>query len=77
MTATTPCTCNRISCVCEILREHADGCRFRTSATCAVGVECDHGFDVCADCDPCTCTPPRPRNLGGGRTLDALREKSQ
>lgn len=36
-------------------------CRFRVSATCPVPVECDHGYDVCPECDPCTCaTATRP-----------------
>lgn len=50
------CTCGHISCVCNILRRHGDGCRFRRAATCPVPIECDsHGSDVCAICDPCTC----------------------
>ncbi len=37
---------------------HVDGCQFKWSASCAVGVACEHGFDVCATCDPCTCSAP-------------------
>lgn len=35
--------------------EHRQGCRTRTAATCAVPIECEHGYDVCPRCDPCTC----------------------
>lgn len=38
--------------------------------TCPVAVECEHGFDVCPTCDPCTCdaesapsSPIRPLRL--------------
>lgn len=49
-------TCGHFACVCGIRKKHAEGCRFRTAATCAVPIECDHGRDVCPVCDPCTCT---------------------
>lgn len=48
-------TCGHIVCVCGIRESHEDGCDFRRAATCAVGIECDHGHDVCPICDPCTC----------------------
>jgi len=35
--------------------QHKRTCRFRIAETCAVGVECEHGYDVCPMCDPCTC----------------------
>lgn len=54
------CDCGHISCVCAILRGHVDGCKFRLAATCAIPIECDHGHDVCPECDPCTC-PKEPR----------------
>lgn len=47
--------CDRIACVCALKSRHADDCRFRIAATCAVGIECDHGRDCCPICDPCTC----------------------
>jgi hypothetical protein len=25
------------------------------SINCAVGIPCTHGYDVCPQCDPCTC----------------------
>ncbi len=35
---------------------HAPDCPFYRAANCPVGIECDHGYDVCPICDPCTCT---------------------
>ena len=34
---------------------HDDDCAFARSASCAVPVECEHGYDVCPICDPCNC----------------------
>lgn len=34
---------------------HIKGCALRTAMTCAVGIECEHGYDVCPQCDKCTC----------------------
>ena len=47
--------CGHISCVCAYKQEHAEDCQFRRAATCPVGIECEHGYDVCPICDPCTC----------------------
>lgn len=47
--------CGHLACVCEVLADHREGCAFRRAATCAVGIECPHGRDVCPTCDPCTC----------------------
>lgn len=48
--------CGHLACVCGIIEGHPDPeCRFRRSATCPVPIECDHGYDVCPECDPCTC----------------------
>lgn len=35
---------------------HKKKCKFRIAATCAVAIECPHGYDACPQCDPCTCT---------------------
>ena len=51
----TVCTCGHVACVCALKSRHGDGCKFRLAATCAVGIECAHGYDVCPTCDPCTC----------------------
>lgn len=49
------CTCGMISCVCELVKPHNEDCRFRNSVLCPVAIECEHGYDVCPKCDPCTC----------------------
>jgi hypothetical protein len=47
--------CGHIACVCNVKERHAEDCKFRVSVTCPVGIECEHGYDVCPTCDPCTC----------------------
>lgn len=50
------CTkCRMLVCVCNILKRHSSECRFRISATCAIPIECEHGYDVCPICDVCNC----------------------
>lgn len=49
------CTCGHFACVCAIRAAHKETCSFRRAATGPVGIACDHGFDVCPKCDPCTC----------------------
>lgn len=49
--------CEYFSCVCEIQANHDNLCKFRRAATGPVGIECEHGRDVCPKCDPCTCGP--------------------
>ena len=34
---------------------HKKNCPYYRAMTCAVGIECAHGYDVCPMCDPCTC----------------------
>jgi hypothetical protein len=46
---------------------HTDGCVQRKAATGAVGIECEHGFDCCPRCDPCTCAAMQSATDGGGR----------
>ena len=50
------CDCGHIACVCAVARAHGRECRYRKAVTCAVGIECECGFDVCPKCDPCTCS---------------------
>lgn len=51
-----PCpTCQHFACVCEIKALHREGCKYRIAAAGSVPIECDHGYDVCPICDPCTC----------------------
>lgn len=50
------CTvCGHLACVCPTIKAHVEGCKFRAAVACPVAIECDHGFDVCPECDPCTC----------------------
>lgn len=49
--------CGFICCICQVQKEHEPGCTYRLSMQCPVGIECDHGYDVCPICDPCTCKP--------------------
>lgn len=35
--------------------KHRRSCRFRRAMVAPVPVECEHGYDVCSECDPCTC----------------------
>lgn len=58
-------TCGHISCVCSIKVRHDKACRFLRAATYPVGIACDHGFDVCPICDPCTCAKNRVGGLEG------------
>ena len=34
---------------------HEKDCKFRRAIECPVAIECEHGYDVCPKCDPCTC----------------------
>jgi hypothetical protein len=34
-------------------------CPLQLAAAGSMGVECEHGFDVCPKCDQCTCNKPR------------------
>lgn len=34
---------------------HEVKCKFRCAAMCFVSIGCDHGYDTCPICDPCTC----------------------
>jgi len=52
-------------CRCTYEAEHDPGCPFRRAATCPVGIECDHGHDVCPVCDPCTCERHAGIEAGG------------
>ena len=49
------CTCRLIECSCALVAGHKNDCRFRIAVLCAVGIECEHGYDVCPQCDACTC----------------------
>ena len=45
-----------------VMDKHPDErCKFRFSSLCAVPIECEHGYDVCPKCDPCTCASAEER----------------
>ena len=44
-----------IDCICNVKDSHDSDCKFRRAIQCPVAIECDHGYDVCPVCDPCTC----------------------
>lgn len=48
-------SCGHFACICNILKDHAEPCLYRRAATIPIGIACDHGRDVCPECDPCTC----------------------
>jgi hypothetical protein len=54
------CDCQLITCVCTEARAHDKTCRHRVALTCAVSIVCEHGYDVCPECDPCTCSQEVP-----------------
>ena len=35
--------------------KHRPDCPLLRAVKCAVPIECEHGYDVCPQCDPCTC----------------------
>lgn len=49
--------CQHFSCVCQVLADHVEGCRYRLAVTCAIPIPClTHDLEVCAPCgDVCTC----------------------
>lgn len=48
--------CKFISCVCSIIGAHKEKCKLRVSSICPIPIECTHGYDVCPECDKCTCS---------------------
>ena len=58
----SPCECGSLMVtsdgvcqVCTTKETHNPECKFLRAITCPVGIECEHGYDVCPSCDPCTC----------------------
>lgn len=49
------CDCGLIACVCKEARTHERDCSYRRALRSPVGIECEHGRDVCPICDPCDC----------------------
>lgn len=50
-----------------IAEGHKPTCRFLISVAGAAAIECEHGFDSCPTCDPCTC------DGAGGRKQERAR----
>lgn len=50
--------CGHFECICGVRKQHKEDCPFRRAMTCPVGIECEHGREVCPICDPCTCGEP-------------------
>jgi len=39
---------------------HDEGCQFKLAAGGTIPIACDHGYDACPICDPCTCPVKKP-----------------
>ena len=48
-------TCFVICEACDARRIHLPECPYLRALACPVAVECQHGHDVCPECDACTC----------------------
>lgn len=53
------CTCEMLYCVCAQVVDHLEYCHFRKAMLCPIGFVCEHGVEVCSQCDPCTCLGTR------------------
>lgn len=51
-------TCQFFECICELKRLHKEHCPLLKAAACPIAISCDHGLDVCPQCDACTCFAP-------------------
>lgn len=50
------CFCKQIQCVCEMVRNHQETCKFRRAVLCSIPIACEeHDRDVCPACDACDC----------------------
>jgi hypothetical protein len=48
---------NLCHCTCTLAERHRERCRFLLAARLSVELACEHGFQACPICDPCTCEP--------------------
>lgn len=48
-------TCFVVCEACDAKKSHSADCRYLRALSCSVGIECEHGRDVCPTCDPCDC----------------------
>lgn len=51
--------CGFFACVCQLRNRHDKGCKFLRAAVLSVELACEHGYQACPICDPCTCDPKR------------------
>jgi hypothetical protein len=47
--------CGYYECVCMLRTMHSPGCPYRKAMESSVSIECEHGFDICPQCDVCDC----------------------
>lgn len=45
----------KFACICKLKLVHREDCRFLRAARLTVELACDHGFQACPICDPCSC----------------------
>lgn len=51
---------NLVSCICEVRKTHGKKCRYRIASELSFELACEHGFEACPKCDPCTCKKQKP-----------------
>lgn len=62
------CRCEFIECICDEIKSHKPNCKYILSLSCAIPIECEHGYDVCHQCDPCDCEDDPIHNFKKRRT---------
>ncbi len=50
---------NLVHCTCTLQERHQPGRRFVRAAMLSVELACEHGYQACPLCDPCSCEPKR------------------
>lgn len=59
MSQVIPTSCRRcgnlVACTCDLAKSHKAGCDYLRAATLGLELACEHGFQACPKCDPCTC----------------------
>lgn len=56
--------CGYVTCVCNVQIAHRPGCRYRRAALLTVELACEHGYQACPTCDPCTCGASKEATKG-------------
>lgn len=51
---------NLVTCICTLKEQHKPNCRYLIVAGLSVEIPCDHGYQACPTCDPCTCGSEAP-----------------